>query len=277
MKCAQEMIFSTVSHDDNLEFLIIDDTVCKKYGTQSEMVCYNHSTVLGTVLSHDYVTGFYLCGDVCLPSSSARLYGNPKKCNEKGIPFRTKIQLCNEIIDEHRPIARKTVTLIDSWYTGNEVISNCRKRGYGWIGDLKPNRVIFYDGKRMNVSDLMDSLRRRGQLTDTVIDGQIYQTVKVMAYIPSLKKNVSIVINAKADTKEYGTIYKTICTFARFVIRNPQGGGIWKLISKEGMLEQDGEFPKCQMRLCNHQPITGLVILSPDIQTTFLQALKVIH
>src|SRR5215467_432487 len=56
MKCAQEIIFSTVRHDDNLEFLIIDDTVCKKYGMQSEMVCYNHSTILGTVLSHDYVT-----------------------------------------------------------------------------------------------------------------------------------------------------------------------------------------------------------------------------
>jgi hypothetical protein len=201
MKCAQEIMFSTVRHDDNLEFLIIDDTVCKKYGTQSEMVCYNHSTVLGTVLSHDYVTGFYLCGDICLPSS-ARLYGNPKKCNEKGISFRTKIQLCNEIIGQHRPIAIKTVILIDSWYTGNEVISNCRKRGYGWIGDLKPNRVVLYDGKRLNVSDLLNILRKEGQFTDMVIDGQIYQTVKVMAYIPSLKENVSIVINAKADTKD---------------------------------------------------------------------------
>ena len=201
MKCAQEIIFSTVRHDNNLEFLIIDDTVCKKYGMQSEMVCYNHSTMLGTVLSHDYVTGLYLCGDICLPSS-ARLYGNPKKCNEKGIPFRTKIQLCNEIIGQHRPIARKTVTLIDSWYTGNEVISNCRKRGYSWIGDLKPNRVIIYDGKRMNVSNLLNILRKRGQFTDTVIDGQIYQTVKVMAYIPSLRENVSIVINAKSDTKD---------------------------------------------------------------------------
>ena len=201
MKCTQEIIFSTVRHDNNLEFLIIDDTVCKKYGMQSEMVCYNHSTMLGTVLSHDYVTGLYLCGDICLPSS-ARLYGNPKKCNEKGIPFRTKIQLCNEIIGQHRPIARKTVTLIDSWYTGNEVISNCRKRGYSWIGDLKPNRVIIYDGKRMNVSNLLNILRKRGQFTDTVIDGQIYQTVKVMAYIPSLRENVSIVINAKSDTKD---------------------------------------------------------------------------
>jgi uncharacterized protein (DUF433 family) len=201
MKCAQEIIFSTVQHDDNLEFLIIDDTVCKKYGTQSEMVCYNHSTVLGTVLSHDYVTGFYLCGDICLPSSPARLCCNRKKCNEKGISFRTKIQLCNEIIGQHRPVARKTVILIDSWYTGNEVISNCKKRGYDWIGDLKPNRVILYDGKRMHVSELLDTLRE-GQFIDTMIDGQIYQTVKVMAYMPSLKESVSIVINTKADTND---------------------------------------------------------------------------
>jgi hypothetical protein len=201
MKCAKEIIFSTMRHDDNLEFLIIDDTVCKKYGMQSEMVCYNHSTVLGTVLSHDYVTGFYLCGDVCLPSS-ARLYGNPKKCNEKGVPFNTKIQLCNKIIDKHRPIARKTVILIDSWYAGNEVISNCRKRGYDWIGDVKPNRVVLYDGKHMHVTDLINILRKRGQFTDTVIDGQIYQTVKVIVYIPSMKETVSIVINAKGDTKD---------------------------------------------------------------------------
>ena len=98
--------------------------------------------------------------------------------------------------------SQKDGNTIDSWYTGNEVISNCRKRGYGWIGDLKPNRVIIYDGKRMNVSNLMNILRKRGQFTYTVIDGQIYQTVKVMAYIPSLRENVSIVINAKADTKD---------------------------------------------------------------------------
>ena len=175
----------------------------------------------GTVLSHDYVTGFYLCGDVCLPSS-ARLYGNPKKCDEKGIPFRTKIQLCNEIICEHRPIARKTVTLIDSWYTGNEVISKCRKQGYGWIGELKSNRVVLYEGKSMRMLDLLNILRKGGQFTDTVIDGQIYQTVKVMAYIPSLKENVSIVINAKADTKDIHVVCTDLQEDVSTIIRYAQ-------------------------------------------------------
>ena len=223
MKCAEEIIFSNLCHDDNLEFLVIDDTVCKKYGTQSEMVCYNHSTTLGTVLSHDYVTGFYLCGDIYLPSSIILLYGNPRKCNEKDIPFRTKIQLCNEIIDKHRPRAKKTIILIDSWYTGNEVISNCRKQGYGWIGDLKSNRVIVYDGKRMNVSDLINILRKRGKFTDTIIDGEIYNAVKLKAYIPSLKENVNIVINAKAETKDIHILCteldKDIVTIFRYALK----------------------------------------------------------
>ena len=38
----------------DLEFKIIDDTVCKKYSSKTEMVCYNHSSTMGTVLSHDY-------------------------------------------------------------------------------------------------------------------------------------------------------------------------------------------------------------------------------
>lgn len=204
MKHAREMaLFSAMPlQDDDVELLVVDDVVCKKYGIQSELVCYNHSTMLGTVLSHDYVTGFHLCGDdVCFPTS-VKLYGNPKRCAEKGIPFKTKIQLCNEIIGEHRPEAGKTVVLIDSWYTVAEVISGCEKRGYDWIGDMKSNRIVFYDGRKMHVTELAALLRGRGQFTDAVIGGEVYHVAKVTAYIPSLKENATIVIDVKADTKD---------------------------------------------------------------------------
>ena len=146
------------------------------------------STTLGSVLSHDYVTAFYLSGDIYMPSSIILLYGNKKICEEKSIPFKTKVELCNEIIDKHRSREKKTIVLIDSWYTVHEVISYCRKHGYGWIGDMKSNRVIVYEGKKMNASDLIDILRERGRFTDTIIDGEIYNAVKLKVYIPSTKK-----------------------------------------------------------------------------------------
>ena len=202
MKRAEDIVFSNLCYDENLEFVVIDYSICKKYGTHSEMVCYNHSTTLGTVLSHDYVTAFYLSGDIYMPSSIILLYGNKKRCEEKSIPFKTKVELCNEIIDKHRSRAKKTIVLIDSWYTVHEVISYCRKHGYGWIGDMKSNRVIIYEGKKMHASDLIDILRERGRFTDTIIDGEIYNAVKLKVYIPSLKENINIIINVRAETKD---------------------------------------------------------------------------
>jgi len=210
MKRAEDIVFSNLRHDDNLEFVAIDDSVCKKYGTHSEMVCYNHSTTLGTVLSHNYVTAFYLSGDIHIPSSIILLYGNKKRCEEKSIPFKTKVELCNEIIDKHRSRAKKTIVLIDSWYTVHDVISYCRKHDYGWIGDMKSNRVIVYEGKKMHVSDLIDIVMERGRFTDTIIDGEIYNAVKLKVYIPSLlkKENINIVINVRAETKDI----RILCT-----------------------------------------------------------------
>lgn len=43
------------------------------------------------------------------------------------------------------------------------------------------------------------------------------------------------------------------------------------------MEEEEDQLPRWQMRLCKHQPITGLAILSLDIQPTFFQAVRVIH
>ena len=74
----------------------------------------------------------------------------------------------------------------------------------------------------MSMLDILNILRKGGQFTDTVIDGQIYQTVKVMAYIPSLKENVSIVINAKADTKDIHVVCTDLQEDVSTIIRYAQ-------------------------------------------------------
>jgi len=42
--------------NESMKYKVIDDTVCRKYSPRTEMDCYNHSSTMGTVLSHDYVT-----------------------------------------------------------------------------------------------------------------------------------------------------------------------------------------------------------------------------
>lgn len=182
------------------EYKIIDDTVCRKYGPGAEMVCYNHSSTMGTVLSHDYVTSLYVSGGVSVPDG-LKLYGSERRCREKGTGFKTKVQLACEMIDEHVPSAKRTIWLWDSWYTVSDVVARCRAHGYDWIGEIKSNRVAFLDGKKYHLNELLDRLRSEGKFFDVFIDGEIYQACKVDVFTKKLGK-VSVVVDVKADTDD---------------------------------------------------------------------------
>jgi hypothetical protein len=184
-----------------LEYKILDDIVCRKYGSGAEMVCYNHSSTMGTVLSHDYVTSLYVSGDVSVPDG-LKLYGSEKRCKEKRIEFKTKIQLACEMINEHVPAAKKrTIWLWDSWYTVHDTVARCRAHGYEWIGEIKSNRVVFYRGTKYHLHELVEKLRSEGRFHDVVIDDQIYQACRVRVFAKRLGE-VTIVVNVKADTDD---------------------------------------------------------------------------
>jgi len=200
------------------EYKIIDDTVCRKYGPGAEMVCYNHSSTMGTVLSHDYVTSLYVTGEVAVPDG-LKLYGSERRCREKGVEFKTKVQLACEMIDEHVPRAKRTIWLWDSWYTMYDIVARCRAHGYDWIGEIRSNRVVFYEGKRYHLSELLDRLRSDGKFSDVFIDGEIYQSCKVRVFAKKLGR-VSIVFNVKADTDDVHVLCTDLRSGTEEVVRH---------------------------------------------------------
>ena len=132
-----------------IEYKILDDTVCRKYSPRTELVCYNHSSTMGTILSHDYVTSLYVNNNNGPAiQDGLKLYGSEKKCKEKKIGFKTKVQLACELIDEHRQRAKRTIVLWDSWYMMYDVVARCRAHTYNWIGEMKVNRIVFYKSKK---------------------------------------------------------------------------------------------------------------------------------
>src|SRR5712692_3079733 len=90
-----ELLVSEERLGRSVEYKILDDTVCRKYSPRTEMVCYNHSSTMGTILSHDYVTSLYVNTEVSF-QDGLKIYGSEKKCKEKGIEFKTKVQLACE-------------------------------------------------------------------------------------------------------------------------------------------------------------------------------------
>ena len=153
---------------------------------------------MGTVLSHDYVTSLYVNNNVAVPDG-LKLYGNQKKCSEKGIEFKTRLQLACDIIDEHTPLAKKTIWLWDSWFTCQEMASKCKADGYSWIGEIKSNRIVFYKEKRYRIDELFDKMRSEGGFFDVVVNGEVYSAVKADVFLPKMGYS-SIVMNVKAGT-----------------------------------------------------------------------------
>jgi hypothetical protein len=186
--------------NEDLEYKVLYDTVCRKYSPRTEMVCYNHSSTLGNVLSHDYVTSTYINNELALPDG-LKLYGNQKKCEEKGAVFETKVQLACDLIDEHVPRAERTIWLWDSWFTCADTVSKCVSHGYNWVGEIKSNRKVFYEGREYHLHELLDKLRCGAQFFDIMVDGEFYQASKVDVFIPKIG-DVSIVVNVKASAKD---------------------------------------------------------------------------
>ena len=197
---AKNMLLSEANIETPFEYKIIDDTVCRKYSQNTQMVCYNHSSTMGTVLSHDYVTSLYVNNSLAVPDG-LKLYGNQKKCLEKGVEFKTRLQLACDIIDEHTPLAKKTIWLWDSWFTCQEMASKCRSHGYNWVGEIKSNRIVFYEGKRYRLDGLFDKIRCEGGFFDVVLKGEVYCVFKADVFLPKMGY-FSIVMNVKAGTRD---------------------------------------------------------------------------
>jgi hypothetical protein len=159
--------------DTSLEYRIIDDTVCRKYSPKTQMVCYNHSSTMGTVLSHDYVTSVYVNNALAVPDG-LRLYGSDKKCREKGVEFKTKVQLTWDALEEHIPKAKQTIGLWDPWFTCQEMVERRKKRGFNWIGEVKSNRIVYYEKEKYRLRELVDKLCSEGGFFDVVVDDELY-------------------------------------------------------------------------------------------------------
>jgi hypothetical protein len=197
---SQTLLLSESQIGNSIEYKVIDDTVCRKYSSKTQMTCYNHSSQLGTVLSHDYVTGLYVNNGMIMPDG-LKLYGNEKKCLAKGIAFKTRIQLAGEIIAEHKASAKHTMMIWDSWYMCQETVSKCVARKYDWMGEIKSNRIVFYNDKKYHLHELLDLLRSEGRLCDVVVNGERYNACQLEVFIPTIGQ-VCFVVNVKAGTKD---------------------------------------------------------------------------
>jgi len=200
VKKGTELLLSESELNSEVEYKLLDDSVCRKYSPQTEMVCYNHSSTMGTVLSHDYVTSLYVNNEMAV-SDGLKLYGNERKCKEKGVEFKTKVQLACGLIRDHASRAKQTICLWDSWFMCQDTVEECKAHSYDWIGEIKSNRIVFYEGERCRLDELFNRMCLEGRFSDIIVNGELFQACKVDVFMPKIGY-VSIIVNVKTQTKD---------------------------------------------------------------------------
>jgi len=112
------------------------------------------------------------------------------------------MQLACEMMDEHTPRAKCTILLWDSWFTCYEIVARCKAQGYNWIGEIKSNRIVFYEGRKYHLNELLDRMPSEERFMDIILDSEIYQACKVdEVFIPKIGC-ISIVIDVKASIRD---------------------------------------------------------------------------
>jgi hypothetical protein len=86
---------------------------------------------------------------------SVKPYFTKDKVDELGDEvgeFKSKIELAQECIEEAMKFFDIDYVVFDSWYTTKDFIRFIEDRGLKWVGQLKSNRIVKIEGRRMPLS-----------------------------------------------------------------------------------------------------------------------------
>jgi hypothetical protein len=125
-------------------FLIVDDSTHeKRKGKKMEGLGRHYSsTAKQTVKGHSLFTSLYvLLGRRC--PLQPQLYRQKAVCEREKAPFKSKVDLAEEVIRTFEPVANtRTHVLMDSWYTCRRLWRLVLGRGWAITGGLKANRKM---------------------------------------------------------------------------------------------------------------------------------------
>lgn len=179
-------------------FLLVDDTINRKTGKHMEDAGYHYDGAEGKpVWGHDLVTTHYVNGDAEYPVRLG-LYVKKEACHKKGSAFKTKIQLaCEQIAAFKPPVGTETVVAFDSWFFCRQVTEAAEARGYSWVTQAESNRVVYIKGRKMNVTQLAQSLPEK-RFKVVKVGGEAYVLCGLRAWMPKAG-DVKLVVSRAED------------------------------------------------------------------------------
>lgn len=183
--------------------LIIDDSLCEKYGKKLPGAGYhwdhtNNTTTWGQHL----VTSHMLLGTVDIPLF-VDIYLKEDQFDDKN-EFQSKLQLAQKQIEQFPKFNDKTGVVIgDSWYGSKDVINRVLEQEYQGIFAIKRNRKIkLRDGEHLKVGKKIEVLNEIEAHLVTV-EQNMYRVWRYSVHLSGIERDwVSVLICQKLQFQE---------------------------------------------------------------------------
>lgn len=157
-------------------WLVFDDTLTHKTGEKIEAIgiFWDHCEERH-VLAHNIVTMEYLSPNGECHPLDFRLYLKKAFCQEKNIPFKTKIDLAGELLEYALGLGLEIQgVLFDSWYASKEFIKLLRAKTLRWVSRIKSDRKIKIRGEYVQIKEFAPTLPKVA-FRKVCIGGKTYQ------------------------------------------------------------------------------------------------------
>jgi hypothetical protein len=191
-------------------YLILDDsTHVKRYAKKMSGLGWHYSsTDKRTMSGHSLFEGVYVVEDHQFPLAP-QMYCQKKVCEQEGIPFRSKVDLALEAIQEFEPLpGTRTHVLIDTWYVNKRIWRAAKERKWDLTGGLKSNhklRVVDAQGQKvwMSLTDFANQIPL--EAFQKVIwpnrqDGQVLYAHLIRTRVKKLGACQVLVVKTATDT-----------------------------------------------------------------------------
>jgi hypothetical protein len=183
---------------ESIGYVLLDDTINQKTGKHMQDAGYHFDCKIGkAVWGHDIVTTHYVSGGAEYPLNLS-LYVKKETCMQKGIEFKTKIQLAVEQINAFTPSESVRIMLdFDCWFFCHQVVDAAKARGWDWVTQADSNRIVHYKAHKTSVTELAKGLGDE-RFRKVTVDGQDYRLCALKVWMPRIG-DVRLVVSKEVD------------------------------------------------------------------------------
>ena len=188
-----------LQHDPSTRYSVqgviaLDNVLVDHHGKRIEDVGYfwDHADERYKV-AHDYLIGNYVCTSGKHYPIEFRRFVQRERCEERNVLFQDYNVLFRDLIDL---IVKEKIPgdfTFDSWFTHAKNLNHINKYDRGYVGDLKFNRKIVFQGESIKAEELGQRIGSQDR-KPIIIDGtkQWYFTKSIR--IPDVDHRVRIVV-----------------------------------------------------------------------------------